>query len=126
MSIFRSAIQGPEGGVDAGYLGLYMVGAVVLGAIPATLALATIRMVIVPDHPLDLVGIAALIGAAGTCFGVAAGGVGLFRAGDKPHTPMVTSSAQVSAPANPAPAPLASDVLEQAGRGYVVTKKGRK
>lgn len=108
MSVFRSAIESPEGGVDAGYLGLYAVGATILGTIPFCLILVAVRMFVVDGHPLDLVGVAALIGAACVGFGTAAGGVGLFRAGDKPHVPMVTSSAQISAPADPAPAPIAT------------------
>lgn len=126
MSIFQSAITGSDGSVDPGYLGLYAVGATVLGSIPFALILATIRMFMLADHPLDLVGIAALIGAAGTCFGVAAGGVGLFRAGDKPRQDMVTSTATVSAPSAPAPAPIASVDLETAGRGVEPPKpKGK-
>jgi hypothetical protein len=82
-SIFRSAVTGPDGEVDAGYLGMYMIGVTILGAIPSALVLALVRMFLVADHPLDLMGVAAIIGSAGGCFGAAAAGVGLFRAGDK-------------------------------------------
>jgi hypothetical protein len=82
-SVFRSAVTGPDGEVDAGYLGMYMIGVTILGAIPVALGLAAVRMFLVADHPLDLVGVAAIIGAAGGCFGAAAAGVGLFRAGDR-------------------------------------------
>lgn len=84
-SIFRSAITGDDDTVDAGYLGLYAVMVVVLGAIPATLLLALVRLILGTDHPLDLVGVAAVIASAGAAFGTAAGGVGLFRMGDKPR-----------------------------------------
>jgi hypothetical protein len=92
-SIFRSAVTGDDDTVDPGYLGLYAVMLTVLGAIPTTLILAGIRMAIADDHPLDLVGVAAVIASAGAAFGTAAGGVGLFRLGDKPHpdTTIVTS-----------------------------------
>lgn len=85
MSIFRSAIQGDDGQVDAGYLGLYAVMVLMLGAIPSAIVLVAIRLVVVAEHPLDLLGLAAVIAAAATGFGTAAAGVGLFRAGDKPH-----------------------------------------
>jgi len=82
-SVFRSAIVGADGEVDPGYLGLYIVTALVLGTIPASLLLVAIQMIILPHHPLDLIGVAAVIGAAGGCFGAAAAGVGIFRAGDR-------------------------------------------
>ena len=80
---FRSAIQGDDGEVDAGYLGLYIVMWLALGSIPMTFILIVLRLILTEDHALDLTGIAAVIGAAGVCFGSAAGGVGIFRAGDK-------------------------------------------
>lgn len=85
-SIFRSAVTSSEdNSIDPGYLGLYAVMLVVLGAIPVSLLLAMVRLIVADDHPLDLVGIAAVIASAGAAFGTAAGGVGLFRMGDKPH-----------------------------------------
>lgn len=81
--IFQSSIRGPDGEVDSGYLGLAVVTALVLGAIPSAVILVTARMIWVEGHPLDLVGLAAVIGACGGCYGAAAAGVGLFRAGDK-------------------------------------------
>ncbi len=82
-AIFQSAIRGADGQVDAGYLGLYVVTVLVLGSIPSAILLITARMLMIADHPLDLTGLAAVIGAAGVCYGSAAGGVGLFRMGDK-------------------------------------------
>lgn len=93
-SIFRSAVTGDDGTIDPGYLGLYAVMITVLGAIPLTLILAGVRMGIAPDHPLDLVGVAAVIASAGAAFGTAAGGVGLFRMGDKPHPNTTITAAQ--------------------------------
>lgn len=90
-SIFRSAITDENGDVDAGYLGLYVVMLLVLGTIPSTILLAVVRMMIAKDNPLDLVGIAAVIGAAGAAFGTAAAGVGIFRVGDKPRAPAPAS-----------------------------------
>jgi hypothetical protein len=83
--IFRSAITGTDGLVDAGYLGLFAVMLMVLGMIPFALALTAIHMFISPDHALDLVGVAAIIASAGAAFGTAAAGVGMFRMGDKTH-----------------------------------------
>jgi hypothetical protein len=93
-SIFRSAVTGDDGSIDPGYLGLYAVMLTVLGAIPMTLILALVRLIIGRDHPLDLVGVAAVIASAGAAFGTAAGGVGLFRMGDKPHPNTQITSAQ--------------------------------
>lgn len=104
-SVFRSAVTGDDGTVDPGYLGLYMVMMVVLGSIPATLFLAGVRLAIAPDHPLDLVGVAAVIASAGAAFGTAAGGVGLFRLGDKPRPNTVISSSHQTTEAVTEPAP---------------------
>jgi uroporphyrinogen-III decarboxylase len=51
-------------------------------------------MFMVAEHPLDLVGVAAIIGAAGVTFGSAAVGVGVFRRGDQPHPNTQITSAQ--------------------------------
>jgi hypothetical protein len=84
-SVFRSAITGADGLVDAGYLGLFGVMLMVLGMIPFALMLTAIHMFISLDHALDLVGVAAIIASAGAAFGTAAAGVGMFRMGDKNH-----------------------------------------
>ena len=83
MSIFRSAIAGSDGAVDAGYLGLFVVMLLVLGTIPSAIIMVAVRMWLTPADPIDLTGLAAIVGAAGAAFGTAAAGVGLFRAGDK-------------------------------------------
>lgn len=95
-SIFRSAITGDDDSVDPGYLGLYAVMLTVLGAIPFTLILALIRLFLAEGNPLDLVGVAAVIASAGAAFGTAAGGVGLFRMGDKPRPNTIIESSQQS------------------------------
>jgi hypothetical protein len=92
-SIFRSAVTGTDGTIDPGYLGLFVVMLMVLGTIPGAMFLAAVRMYLDPAHPLDLTGIAAVIAAAGASFGTAAGGVGLFRMGDKPHADTTTTTA---------------------------------
>lgn len=106
-SIFRSAITDENGDVDAGYLGLYVVIVIILGSIPAAIALSATRMFILPDHPLDLVGIGAVIAGAGAAFGTAAAGVGLFRAGDKPRagtaTQTITATSTTSSPVEVTP-----------------------
>jgi hypothetical protein len=101
-SLFRDAVT-ENGPVDPGYLGLYVAAVMTLGSIPVALILVGIRMGMLADHPLDLVGIAAIIGAAGTAFGVAATGVGLFRKGDKPNPNTTTSIAQQSTTTTVAP-----------------------
>lgn len=108
MSTFERAVT-ETGDVDPGYLGLYVVMAVVLGAIPAALVLALVHLVIGKDHPLDLLGIAAVISAAGVAFGGAAAGVGLFRRGDQPHPNTITTTATqqtVQQTVPPAPVPV--------------------
>jgi hypothetical protein len=99
--IFRSAITGSDNTVDPGYLGLYVVMCVVLGAIPVALLLVAVRMFIAADHPLDLLGLAAIISAAGVTFGSAAVGVGVFRRGDQPHPNTFTSSTQQTSVTTP-------------------------
>lgn len=100
----RSAVIGDDGTVDPGYLGLFAVVLLVLGTIPCAILLVSVRMFLVADHALDLVGLAAVIGASGAAFGTAAGGVGLFRLGDKPHATTVSTSSQqvITTPAQPA------------------------
>jgi hypothetical protein len=70
--------------------------------------------------------VAAIIGAAGTAFGAAAVGVGVFRRGDQPHVPVSTSKAtlETSSPATPGDP---ATPLEDAGRGFepVGKRKGR-
>jgi hypothetical protein len=118
MSVFRSAVTGEDGSVDPGYLGLYVVMLIVLGAIPSAIVLTGIAMFYSPGHKLDLVGLGAVIAAATAGFGTAAGGVGLFRMGDKSHAPAAASSSTttigadqsirqeiVTTPAEPGPAP---------------------
>jgi hypothetical protein len=92
MSVFRSAVTGEDGSIDPGYLGLYVVMLIVLGAIPSAIVLTGIAMFYSPGHKLDLVGLGAVIAAATAGFGTAAGGVGLFRMGDKSHAPAAATS----------------------------------
>lgn len=83
MNVFQSTVTGSDGTVDPGYLGLFAVIVLILGMIPCAFVLAALRMFLEPGHPLDLVGLGAIIAGAGAAFGTAAGGVGLFRFGDK-------------------------------------------
>ena len=101
VPLFRSAITGDDGSVDPGYLGLYAIMVTILGVIPVSLLLAGMRMFLVDGHPLDLVGVAAVIGGAGAAFGTAAGGVGVFRMGDKTHGPMRQSASITNTEASP-------------------------
>ncbi len=76
-------MTGSDGTIDPGYLGMYVVVVLVLGAIPSSICLTIVSMFFSTTHSPDLVGVAAVIGACGGCFGAAAAGVGVFRAGDK-------------------------------------------
>lgn len=83
MSIFQSAIRGEDGEVDAGYLAMYVVTMLVLGAIPAMVIGAALAAVFSSEHHFPVQDLGVGIGAVCTGYGVALGAVGLFRAGDK-------------------------------------------
>ena len=86
-SVFRSAISGPDSEVDAGYLALYAIMAVVITVIPL-ITVATIWFAALdPLHKLDVQALGIGIGSICGGFGVAVGAVGAFRAGDKPRHP---------------------------------------
>lgn len=121
-SIFRSAVTGDDGEIDAGYLSLFWVMAAVLGSIPVLLLIALIGV----SHDnvatvLQSTGIA--IGAACTGLGVSVGAVGAFRAGDKPRAGVATTTTTTTATAPAVPVPIAGvtgpgpDALQAAGRG---------
>jgi hypothetical protein len=102
---YDSTTRGTDGTPDPGYSGLYWVGGIILIVIPWAFILLTIKFVLDPTHSLDLVGVAALITSAGACFGTAAAGVGLFRAGDRDRPGVVTSHTEtIVTPVPPAPA----------------------
>ncbi len=115
MSVFRSAIQGDDGRVDAGYLALFWTMAVTVGVIPIVAFVGVYVAYRNPDKAgevLQQTGVA--IGAICTGAGVVIGAVGAFRLGDKTHEPrpaaqqaMVTTAdnvniSQAAAPAKPA------------------------
>ncbi len=115
MNVFRSAVKGSDGEVDAGYLALFWIMTVVITVIPFMCVFAAVAMWLDILHKFDVQALGIGIGSVCTGFGVAVGAVGAFRAGDKPRADMVTSSATVTAPAAPAPAPIASVDLDSAG-----------
>lgn len=120
MPNLSSAIIGEDGTVDPGYLGLFVVMWMILGTIPVALILIAVRMFLIAEHPLDLVGLAAIIGAAGTAFGAAAVGVGVFRRGDQPRpppAPPATPDAIGNVAAAAAAAGASASDMESAGRG---------
>lgn len=84
QSIFRSAIVGADGMVDAGYLALYWTMAATVSAIPFLLIVAGVAAHHSPEKAAEIIqstGIA--IGAICTGAGVVIGAVGAFRLGDK-------------------------------------------
>lgn len=94
VSIFRSAITGDDGTVDAGYLALYWTMAVTVSAVPFLLLVATLAIYHQPElapETIQSTGIA--IGAICSGAGVVIGAVGAFRMGDKPRAPIVQAAA---------------------------------
>ncbi len=89
--IFRSAITGSDGQVDAGYLAIFFCMAVTVTMIPAVLL---VGMWLAWTKPDVLMGLAAVVGALGAQCAAVIAAVGVFRAGDKTKevapTPAVT------------------------------------
>lgn len=88
-SVFRSAVEGPDGEVDAGYLALYWSMAVTVTLAPIVVAIGFWMAFVKPPEQAEkiLSSMAMIIGALGVqCAGVIAA-VGAFRMGDKPRTP---------------------------------------
>jgi hypothetical protein len=115
-SIFRSAVTGDDGEIDAGYLSLFWVMAAVLGSIPLMILIGLIGV----GHDnvaavLQAMGIA--IGAACTGLGVSVGAVGAFRAGDKPRAGVATTTTTTTATAPAAASPMTPEAMQAAGRG---------
>jgi hypothetical protein len=82
VSVFRSAIQGSDGQVDAGYLAVFwaMVGWSINNA--AILAVALIA--VTHENAPSILSSAGLgLGANATGFAAVVGAVGLFRLGDR-------------------------------------------
>lgn len=88
MSVFRSAItDATDGTVDAGYLSLFWIMAVVITAIPFMFIFTAVAMWLDPKHQFDVQALGIGIGSVCGGFGVAVGAVGAFRLGDKPRAP---------------------------------------
>lgn len=92
MSVFRSAIQGDDGEVDPGYLAMYVVMAVVAGAIPVMCIGTIAEMIFSAEHHFHGQDLGIGIGSVCTGLGVAVGAVGAFRLGDKPRVGVVQTS----------------------------------
>jgi hypothetical protein len=82
-SVFQSAIRGADGEVDAGYLAMYVVTMIVLGAIPAMVVGEIAATVFSAEHHFNSQGLGIGIGSVCGGYGVALAAVGLFKAGDK-------------------------------------------
>lgn len=104
MSIFRSAITGDDGLVDAGYLSLFWIMAVVITAIPFMCLFTAVAMWLDPAHKFDVQALGIGIGGVCTGFGVAVGAVGAFRLGDKPRANTVTTATLQQSVTAPVPA----------------------
>jgi hypothetical protein len=91
-SVFRSAITDDAGEVDAGYLAMYVITMIVLGAIPAMVVGTLIAMWLSPEHRFEVQGLGVGIGSVCGGYGMALGAVGLFRAGDKDKSPRAPSA----------------------------------
>lgn len=118
-SIFRSAIEGDDGRVDAGYLALFWIMAVVITAIPFMCTFTAIAMAIDPFHKFDVQGLGIGIGSVCGGFGVAVGAVGAFRLGDKrrdgattTHTETVTQHTVAPTPSTEQSEPLQVAVVD--------------
>lgn len=92
QSIFRSAVTGEDGAVDAGYLSLYCIMAVVITAIPFMCIFTAVAMWLDPEHKFDVQALGIGIGSVCTGFGVAVGAVGAFRLGDKDRPAAIGST----------------------------------
>lgn len=90
MSVFRSAITGADGTVDAGYLALFSIMVAVVLLVPFMGIMAGLAMIWSPTHAFDVQGLGIGVGSVCGGFGVAVGAVGAFRMGDKErnHTPV--------------------------------------
>lgn len=98
VPIFRSAITGEDGQVDAGYLALFWVLVLVVGAIPVMCVGTLAAMYFDAHHVFKAQELGVGIGAVCTGFAAAIGGVGLFRAGDKTHPQQPSSTTTISTP----------------------------
>ena len=93
-SVFRSAIEGDDGRVDAGYLALFWTMAVTVSAIPiVVMSGAILAWRSGPEQVASILQSAgvAVTAICGGC-GVVIGAVGAFRLGDKPHAGTTTTS----------------------------------
>lgn len=83
MSIFQSAIRGPDGEVDSSYLASYVVTALWAFVVVTMVSAAIGAMCLTQQHTFDAAGLGA--GIRDVSLGLAAviGGGGIFRWGDK-------------------------------------------
>lgn len=88
MNVFRSAITGTDGEVDAGYLALFWTMCVVLTAIPFMCAMTI-------WYGFDPKELGTGIGFVAGGFATVAGAIGMFRMGDK-EPPGTTTTSQSS------------------------------
>lgn len=92
--LFRNAITEADGvSVNVGYLALFWLLIVVLGAIPLMIVLAFLQLIYSDDHRVDVQQLGVAIGAVCTGFGAALGALGLFLMGDRrPQVPSTSVS----------------------------------
>lgn len=116
--IFRSAISGDDGEVDAGYLSMFwaLVGWSVNNLIILAIAALLARKATDGAALVQATGVA--LGANAGGFAAVLGAVGLFRMGDKPRagTATTTTTTTATAPAAAVPA-IAPETVLAAARG---------
>ena len=102
MSLFRSAVTGRDGSVDAGYLAIFWTFASTVTMIPVVSAFCFFLTLRIPDKAPEIItGLAMVIGALGVQCAAVIGAVGMYRMGDKERGPPPQAPQQVTVNAGP-------------------------
>lgn len=96
-SVFRSAIKGSDGEVDAGYLSLFWTMAATVSSVPIIVIAGAVSAFGHPEQAgAILQGTGVAIGAVCTGAGVVIGAVGAFRLGDTKHAPPTMTTTTIT------------------------------
>jgi hypothetical protein len=146
ISIFRSAVTNVDGSVNVGYLTMYVVVGILLGAVPLMILGAYIEMwfgvpvlnaagvVVAYTHEFKVSGLGAGIGFAAGGLATSLGAIALFLKADATPAPVLppapSSDTNVNilagariAPQQPAPAEMVSDVVPDTPKAKPKGKK---